>query len=172
MKILVWISTHSQYVFFLTEYSVDCLTPSHSRRGFAECISTAAPGSSMAAILTSHSEAIRHPLCLIGNCSLFSMSAMLYPLFSLSMPSKMKRVILSCQAAASCVQEGRLTGVCTHSLILKGASSMQELPLTKMTAHRCCTAWNGRTCHKPILDTTGFQLRPHVEPSYSYVFYY
>lgn len=153
---------HWPQICFLTEYLVVHLLPGHSPRGSAECFSSAALGSYMAVTLTLFY--ILFHKSLLGNRSLISTSAMLYPFFPLSMKSKTK--IISCQVAVNCNQESRVTwGMYAQPDLTRWQYAGDPID------ENDSTSWPGRSCHKLFENAKGFQLRPYLEPFYGYVFY-
>lgn len=86
------VNIHWPEICFLTEYLVDHLIPGHSPRGSAERVSSAALGSYMATALTLFCVPFHKSL--LGNRSLVSASAMLYPFFSPVYKEQNKNYIL------------------------------------------------------------------------------
>jgi len=102
---------------------------------------------------------------LLGNRSLLSTSATLYPCFPLSMKSE-TTVIFRCQVAVNCDQESRVTWDVYAQPDLTGCQDTGA-PTDKNDSN----FWPGRSCHKLFSDAEGFSLRPYLEPFYVYVLY-
>lgn len=143
------VNIHCPQIRFWSEYSADHLIPGHSPRRSAECISSAALGSYTAVALTFFCVPFHKSL--LGNRSLTSTSAMLYPNFPCLSVKSNTNPIFYCQVAVNCDQESRVTW---------GMYAQPDLTRCQYTGaptdKNDSTFWPGRSHHKLFSDAKGF----------------